>query len=141
MRSFRLVTISALVVLGLGTAACSGAARGESKAIAKNSTASPLQPTSAPTSTTAVPSTVDPTSAPPITAPSNPPTTTTFVLPTTTVVPKTTVRRVAPPKRPPNPPGPRRCPPGDLGKTGANKTGANVVCTHTATGYYWLPVP
>ena len=139
MRRIRLVTVSALVVLGLVTAACSSAAKGESKAIANNSIASP-RPTSPPTSTTAVPSTVAPTSAPAITPSTSPATTTTFVLPTTTVVPKTTVRRVSPPKQPPKPPGPHRCPPGDVGKTGT-VLGANVVCTHTTTGYYWEPAP
>jgi len=140
MRKIRLITVSALDVLGLGTAACSGAAKGELKATAKNSTAS-APPTSAPTSTTAVPSTVAPTSAPSITTRSNPPTTTTtFVPPTTTVVPGTTVRRVPLPKRPPKPPGPHRCPPGDVGKTGTLQF-ASDVCTHTATGFYWLPAP
>ena len=138
MRKIRLVTVSALVVLGLGTAACSSAPKGEAKATATNSTASPPS-TSAPTSTTAVPSTVAPTSAPSITTPSNPTTTTTFVLPTTTVVPRATVR-VAPPRRPPKPVGPHRCPPGDVGKS-ATLAGANVVCTHTATGYFYEPAP
>jgi hypothetical protein len=140
MRKIRWATVSALVVLGLGSAACTSPVKSQPKATAKNSTASA---SSAPTSTTAVPSTVAPTSAPSTTTPSNPPTTTTtttFVLPTTTVVPGTAVRRVRPP-RTPKPPGPgHRCPPGDLGKS-TTLSGVSVVCTHTATGYFWEPAP
>ncbi len=141
MRKIRLVTVFALVVLGLGAAGCSSAPKSESKATAKNSAASAL-PTSAPTSTTAVPSTVAPTSAPAVTTTSNPPTTTTtFVFPTTTTVaPKAAVPRVPHPRPPPKPRGPHRCPPGDVGKTGL-LLGASVLCTHTATGYYWEPAP
>lgn len=119
MRRIRLLTVSALVVLGVGSAACSAAPQGESKAIAKNSTASAL-----PSSTTSAPSSGAPSSAPSITTPSSPFTTTTLVLPTTTSVPK--------------PPSLHRCPPGDRGKNGT-VLGAAVVCTHTTTGYYWEP--
>jgi hypothetical protein len=138
MRRIRLVTVSALVVLGLGTAACSSAGNSEPTATAKNFTPS-APPKSASTSTTAVPSTVAPTSAPPITSPSNPPTTTTtFIPPTTTVVPRTSVRAVPAPRRPPKPPPLRHCAPGSLGKT-ATLLGATVLCTHTATGDFWVP--
>jgi hypothetical protein len=132
MQKFRLVTVSALVVLGLGTAACSSAPKGEAKAIATNSTASPPS-TSAPTSTTAAPTSAPSTTTTTFVMP------TTFVLPTTTVVPTTTVR-VVHPRRPPKPVGPHRCPPGDVGKS-ATLLGANVVCTQTATGYFYEPAP
>ena len=140
MRKLRLVTVSTLVVLGLGTAACSSAPKGEAKAIATNSNSTTSSPsTSAPTSTTAVPPTVAPSSAPTTTSTTFVLPTTTFVVPTTTVVPRTTVR-VVHPRPPPKPVGPHRCAPGDVGKSGT-LLGANVVCTHTATGYYWEPAP
>jgi hypothetical protein len=66
-------------------------------------------------------------------------TTFTFVLPTTPV-PSTTVRRVPRPRPPPKPVGPHRCAPGSVGKS-FTLLGANVVCTHTATGYYLEPAP
>jgi hypothetical protein len=44
------------------------------------------------------------------------------------------------PRPPPKPVGPHRCPPGDVGKS-ATLLGVNVVCTHTATGYFEEPAP
>jgi hypothetical protein len=118
MRRIRMVAISALTVVGLGSAACSTAPRGEFKAIARNATAV-AQRTSASTSTTTAPS-----PAVPITTPGNPVTTTTFDLPTTTVVAKPL----------------RHCAPGSLGKT-VTQLGGHVLCTHTATGNFWEPAP
>jgi hypothetical protein len=61
-------------------------------------------------------------------------------LPTTTVVPKASVGPVPHPRPPPKPPDPHRCPPGSVGKDGTVR-GVAVLCTHTATGYYWEPAP
>jgi hypothetical protein len=135
MRRARLVTVSALVVLGLGTAACSSPAKGGSEAIARSSNSS-AGSTSTSTSTTTTSSTVPPTTAPSFSAPSIPATTTTLLPPTTTLVPKVTAG-VPHPKKPI---GPHRCPPALVGKTGV-LLGANVVCTHTATGFFWEPAP
>ena len=60
----RMVTVSTLVVVVLGTAACSSRVKDESVAVAKNSAASAASASTSSTSTTAVPTTVPPTSLP-----------------------------------------------------------------------------